>query len=74
MDIRIGITDVSREVSLETEQPTEEIERIVTEALTGATAILTLTDTKGRRVLVPAAKIGYVEIGEPEQRRVGFGF
>jgi hypothetical protein len=28
---------------------------------------------EGRRVLVPADKLAYVEIGEIETRRVGFG-
>jgi len=35
--------------------------------------MLWLTDRKGRRVGVPAAKVAYVEIGSPsEERRVGF--
>jgi len=34
---------------------------------------LRLTDAKGRVVLVPAAAIGYVDIGEPNKGRVGFG-
>lgn len=73
MDIRIGVTDVSREVTLETEQPQEEVERIVTEALNGTSNVLALTDKNGCRVLIPSARIGFVEIGEPEARRVGFG-
>ena len=35
--------------------------------------MLVLTDTHGRKVLVPAASIGYVDIGEESARRVGFG-
>jgi len=35
--------------------------------------VLTLVDDKGRRVLVPAEKLAYVEIAESETRRVGFG-
>ena len=38
-----------------------------------AGSVLSLTDSKGREYLVPAAKIGYVEIGEQSERRVGFG-
>ena len=37
------------------------------------TAVLTLSDESGRQVVVPADKLAYVEIGEPETRRVGFG-
>ncbi|MBP7898013.1 MAG: DUF3107 family protein, partial [Actinobacteria bacterium] len=28
---------------------------------------------QGHEIIVPADKIGYVEIGEPAERRVGFG-
>ena len=35
--------------------------------------VLALTDEKGRRFLVQAAKIAYVEIGAADIRRVGFG-
>ena len=35
--------------------------------------ILTLSDNKGNIVLVPAAKIAYVELSSTEPRRIGFG-
>ena len=34
--------------------------------------VLTLVDDKGRRVIVPAEKIGYVEIAEQTSRPIGF--
>ena len=36
-------------------------------------SVLVLTDAHGRKVIVPAASIGYVDIGEETARRVGFG-
>jgi hypothetical protein len=37
-------------------------------------SVLWLTDRKGRRVGVPAAKVAYIEVGAPSSdRRVGFG-
>ena len=43
-------------------------------ALSGATDTLSLTDRRGREVLVPAAKIAYVEVGVADgERRMGFG-
>jgi hypothetical protein len=45
----------------------------VAAALAGDTAVLTLVDERGRKIIVAADKINYVEIGEPEARRVGFG-
>jgi len=34
--------------------------------------VLTLTDTKGRRVVVPGERIAYVEIGGGVSGQVGF--
>ena len=43
-------------------------------ALSGAVDVLTLTDRRGKRVAVPAAKIAYVELGPVDgDRRIGFG-
>ena len=42
-------------------------------ALAGKEALLTLTDDKGSRFLIPVTKIAYVEVGSSETRRVGFG-
>ena len=71
MEIRIGVQNVSREVVIETDLTTADIEKKVADTVLGAA--LDLTDVKGRRVIVPSAAIGYVEIGEEERRRVGFG-
>lgn len=71
MEIRIGIQNVSRELIVETEQSSDEVAAMVTKALTDGT--LDVTDTKGRRVIVPAASLGYIDIGEETKRRVGFG-
>lgn len=72
MDVKIGIADNGREVTVAMESSPEEIEQKVGAALQGENA-LTLVDDKGRRVIVPTAKIAYVEIGPADSRRVGFG-
>ena len=71
MEIRIGVQNVSREVVVETDLTAADIHKKLSDAMNGAA--LELTDTKGRRVFVPGTAIGYVEIGEEERRRVGFG-
>ena len=48
-------------------------EKLVTDALGKDSGVLSLTDEKGRRFLVQASKIAYVEIGAADGRRVGFG-
>lgn len=76
MEVKIGVTDSSRELVFASAQTPEEVESLVTAALgNGADgpAVLSLTDEKGRRFLVQTAKIAYVEIGVADSRRVGFG-
>jgi hypothetical protein len=72
VEVKIGVRDVAREVVLESELSPEAVAAAVSKAIEGA-GMLSLTDEKGRVVLVPGALIGYVEIGAPESRRVGFG-
>ncbi|MFE4861992.1 DUF3107 domain-containing protein [Streptomyces sp. NPDC056670] len=73
MEVKIGVQHAPREIVLESGQSAEEVESAVAAALAGKAQLLSLADDKGRKVLVPADKIAYVEIGEPSVRRVGFG-
>ncbi|MCX2183551.1 MULTISPECIES: DUF3107 domain-containing protein [unclassified Streptomyces] len=73
MEVKIGVQYAPREIVLESGQSAEEVERAVADALAGKTPLLSLTDEKGRKVLVPSDKIAYIEIGEQAVRRVGFG-
>ncbi|EST28925.1 MULTISPECIES: DUF3107 domain-containing protein [Streptomyces] len=73
MEVKIGVQHTPREIVLESGQSAEEVESAVADALAGKAKLLSLTDEKGRKVLVPAERIAYVEIGEPTTRRVGFG-
>lgn len=73
MEVRIGVQHATRELVIESAESTEAITEAVSAALAGKSEILSLEDERGRRVVVPADKLAYVEIGEPESRRVGFG-
>lgn len=74
MEIKIGVQYAPRELVLDTSLDADQIEAAVTAALNSkGSGVVSLTDERGRRVVVPADKLAYVEIGEPEQRRVGFG-
>ena len=73
MEVKIGVQFATRELVLESTQSAEDVAKAVAEALKADLGVLTLVDDKGRRVLVPADKLAYVEIAESEQRRVGFG-
>lgn len=73
MEVKIGVQFAARELVLESAQSPEEVAKLVDAALKADLGMLSLIDDKGRRVLVPADKLAYVEIAEAETRRVGFG-
>ena len=77
MDIRIGITQSPREISLEMDDDAtkrDALKAAIDDALAGKTVTLWLTDKKGRDVAVPTAKIALVEIGSGDNGpRIGFG-
>ncbi|MER5863998.1 DUF3107 domain-containing protein [Kitasatospora sp. NPDC002040] len=73
MEVKIGVQNAPREIVLESSQTADEVESAVTKALEGTSKLFTLTDEQGRRVIVPAERLAYVEIGEPSVRKVGFG-
>ena len=72
MEVRIGVQNVARELVFESDQTSEEVSAAVSAALTSG-ATLQLKDEKGRLIVVPAASVGYVDIGAQEVRKVGFG-
>ncbi|MGA5301181.1 DUF3107 domain-containing protein [Nucisporomicrobium flavum] len=71
MEVKIGVQHAPRELALESAQTPAEVEQVVTEAL-AKDSVLTLTDEKGRKVIVPIAKVAYVEIAESNTRPFGF--
>jgi hypothetical protein len=72
MDVNIGVQHVARDISIETEESADSITAKVTEAI-NSDGLLSLTDTKGRVVLVPGSKIAFIDLGPATGRRVGFG-
>ena len=75
MDVRIGVTQAPREISIEVDDgERDEVKSRVEAALAGATDVLWITDKRGRDIGVSAAKIAFVEIGTADgDRRIGFG-
>lgn len=72
LEIKVGVQNSPREIVLDVDQSADDLQKALTEA-TASGETLVLEDVKGRRVLLPAAQISYIEIGEPTARRVGFG-
>lgn len=74
MEIKIGVREIGRELTIETEQSAEQVEKQLREALAADGGVLVIEATKGRRVLVPGRAVGYVDLGQEHARPVGFGF
>lgn len=70
-EVRIGVSDSNQELHIEVEGSSEEVIALVNNAVESGKP-LKLTDIKGRQTIVPAAKIGFVEVGPAPERRVGF--
>jgi hypothetical protein len=72
VEVKIGIVESPRELVVSSDQTPDEVQKLVDESLSGSDGLLKLVDDKGRRFLVRADQIAYVEIA-PAERRVGFG-
>jgi hypothetical protein len=76
MDVRIGLIHNGREIELEVADDTDpdELRGSVEKALLDGTALLWLTDKKGRSTAVVLDKLAWIEIGaETGHGRIGFG-
>ncbi len=73
MEVKVGVKGAPRELTIESSLTPDELAVAVREALTADGGILVLVDEKGKQLIVPADKLAYVEIGESNERRVGFG-
>ncbi len=76
VDVRIGVTQSPRELSIELSDDIDrdDLKSQIEAALAGAIDVLWVTDKRGKDVGIPAAKLAYVELGSAEgDRRIGFG-
>jgi len=73
MEVRIGVKGAPRELVLDSNQSADEIQKTIDAALKDDAPTVTLSDEKGRRIVVATDKLAYIEIAESEGRKVGFG-
>ena len=74
MDVRIGVIQSPREITLEVADETDRaaLKGRIEAALAGTVETLWLTDKKGRDIGVAASKIAYVELGTADgERQIG---
>jgi len=71
-EVRIAVVNVTSDLAFESPSTPAEISAAVSAAISTGTPLV-LKDVRGRTIMVPADRIGFVEIGEQTERRVGFG-
>lgn len=72
MDVKIGVLHTAREIVVDSAQTPDEVQELVAVALKSIDGQLVLADEKGRKVIVPANLVAYVDIAQADTRRVGF--
>jgi len=74
MEVRIGVIHTAKELTFETDAEPESIVSTLEKAIENGEGLVWLEDGKGRRVGIPADKVGYVElIVDDGTRKVGCG-
>lgn len=76
MDVRIGIADSPQIIEVELEDGTDRaaLKKDIDAVLSGKDKIFWITDRKGKELAVPAAHIGFIEMGSSDaERKIGFG-
>jgi len=71
VEIRIGIAQTHRDVVIESNESYATVAAQINEAIKSST-LLSLTDERGRTILIPGDRIAFVEIGAAAAGRVGF--
>ena len=72
VEVRIGISDSPRELTIDLSNSADEIEATVARALHEGSHV-SFSDERGRRLIVPAVKVGFIEVSARAERKVGFG-
>jgi hypothetical protein len=73
VEVKIGVQHSPRELVIDSPKTPDEIAEQISSAMSSSKdGLLTLVDERGRRVVVPVDRIAYIEIAQPDQRRVGF--
>jgi hypothetical protein len=72
MEVKIGILMAPRELVVETSASVTQVQQDLADARENS-GILTINDSRGNIVLIPADNIAYVELSSTGPRQIGFG-
>jgi hypothetical protein len=71
MEVKIGVQNAPRELTIDSNLDAEEVEKQVAEAVKNG-SVLSLSDVRGRRIVIPAERLAYVDITTTITGTVGF--
>jgi Protein of unknown function (DUF3107) len=71
MEVKIGVQHAARELTVESAESADDVQAALDKALADD-GLFTLSDTRGRQIVVPARHIAYLEIGSGVTGQVGF--
>ncbi len=71
MEVKIGVQNAPRELTIDTDLSSDEVAKAVGEAVEKG-GVLSLSDSRGRRIVVPAERLAYVDITTSMTGTVGF--
>ena len=72
MEVKIGVQNAARELSVDTDNEPDAVLASLDAALKDD-SLFTITDSKGHTVAVPADKVAYLYFNADTGRKVGFG-
>ena len=72
IEVRIGVQRAPKELVLEIDEKPDEVIDKVNQAIAATDGLLWLTDSRGKRIGIPADQIAYVEVEPEGHKRVGF--
>jgi hypothetical protein len=71
MEVKIGVVNATRELTIDPALDAAEIEELVRSAVESG-GLLSLSDARGHRIVVPVDKLAYVELAAGTAGPVGF--
>ncbi len=71
MEVKIGVQHAARELTIDTTLDADAVQQAVADALQDG-GVLSLSDAKGRRIVVPGERLAYVDIATGSTGTVGF--
>ncbi len=73
MEVKIGVLNSPREIVIDSSQTPDEVQAAYESALKGSDSTFSLSDDKGRTVIIAVSAVAYLDVSQADVRRVGFG-